>query len=486
MKRTTIILLMVCLCLVSAQAQTESIVEHPEVASSLKLLSAWIEGQIEERDLAGVSIGIVHDQKLIWAQGFGYSDLKKKIPASPKTIYRIASITKTFTATAIMQLRDEGKLQLDDPITKYLPWFKINNRHPDAPDITIRHLLTHTSGLPRESAFPYWTEFEFPTRKKMIEALHDQETIYASETKWKYSNLAFSLAGEIVAAVSGEAYEDYISNHILKPLKMTSTSLNLPKSDQKRLAVPYGKRKKDGTRDIDPMLDLKAIAPAGAMNSTVEDLAKYLAFHLSDGKVDGHEILNVNTLKEMHRVHWLHPSWESGWGLGFNVLHYAERDLIGHGGGLPGYESAINMSPNEGIAVIVLANAADSEPYAGTPYSITDRAFEWIVPAIAEATASPTIAKKAGPGWERYEGKYRDRWGVSQVLILHGELVMIDPAAQNPMASIRKLLPEGENTFRIDGGSFYDNHGELVVFEMGSSGKVSRVKVGENYAYPVK
>ncbi len=483
MKKTVVILLVACLTVSTTRAETHSIADHPEVASSLRLLSSWIEGQIEARSLASISIGIVYDQELIWARGFGYADLKKKSPATPNTIYRIASITKTFTATAIMQLRDDGKLHLDDLIVKYLPWFKIKNRYPDAPLITIRHILTHTSGLPRKSPFPYRT---FPTRKQMMESLANQETIYPSETKWKYSNLAFSLAGEIIAAVSGESYEDYVTKHILSPLGMTSTSVTLSKSDQKRLATPYGRLKKDGTRDIEPALDIKANTPAGAIYSSVEDLAKYTAFHLSDGNVGGIVVLKASTLKEMHRVHWLHPSWQSGWGLGFQIRYREEGDLVGHGGRLPGFVSMINMSPKEKIAVIVLANAGDSESYSGAPYSVMDRAFEWVAPAIAKAVTPPSTTRDADPKWETYVGKYRDRWGDSEVLILNGELVLINPAAQNPKASMIKLVPEGEHTFRIEGGSFFGNHGELVVFEVGRGGKVSRLKVGENYTYPIK
>src|SRR5262249_42193189 len=162
--------------------------------------------------------GILYDQDLVWAKGFGYADVDKRTPATPRTIYRIASISKLFTSTAILQLRDQGKLQLDDPVAKHLPWFKVKSRHADAPAaVTVRHLLTHTSGLPRESPFPYWTDLKFPTREQLMQALVTQESVYPPETKWKYSNLALALAGEVVAAVSGEPYEEYVQKHILDP-----------------------------------------------------------------------------------------------------------------------------------------------------------------------------------------------------------------------------------------------------------------------------
>ena len=166
-------------------AQSSFLSDYPEVTDDIHVIETWISAQMEYYNLPGLSVGVVYDQELIWSKGFGYADVEKKTPATAETIYRIASITKLFTCTAIMQLRDQGKLLLDDPIQNYLPWFKIKNRYPDAPAITIRHLMTHTSGLPREAAFPYWTDHKFPTVEEIIEALPDQETTYPSETKWK-------------------------------------------------------------------------------------------------------------------------------------------------------------------------------------------------------------------------------------------------------------------------------------------------------------
>src|SRR5262249_9125051 len=159
--------------------------------------------------------------------------------AMPQTIYRIASITKLFTSTAVLQLRDAGKLQLDDPITRHLSWFNIQNRYSDAPPITIRHLLTHTPGLPPEAAFPYWTDATSPPLDQITETLPQQETVRPPDIEWKYSNLGLALAGEIVAAVSGQSYEDYIEQHILDPLGMNSTYIRSPDPHHPQLATAY-------------------------------------------------------------------------------------------------------------------------------------------------------------------------------------------------------------------------------------------------------
>jgi D-alanyl-D-alanine carboxypeptidase len=479
MKKLSLVLLLPFLYVAVVRAQNAPIAEHPEVASSIRMLEAWIDSQMAYRGLPGMSVGIVYNQDLIWSKGFGYSDVDNKTPATPKTLYRMASVTKLFTATAIMQLRDTGKLHLDDPIAKYLPWFKIRNRFPDTPSITIRHLLTHTSGLPREAAFPYWMENNFPTREQIIESLPKQATIFPPETRWKYSNLALSLAGEIVSAVSGEPYEGYIQKYILEPLEMSRTSIIFPEEQKSRLAIGYGRRMPDGQREVRPFMDSKGITPAANLSSTVEDLARFVSLQMRDGKVGGTHILKSSTLREMHRVHWLEPDWKSGQGLGFQIERDGERTLVGHGGSLAGYRTQITINLEEKVGVIVLTNADD-----GNPAFYVKQAFNWVAPAIKKATARPPKMAEPDPEWSRYIGKYRNPWGDSQVLILNNELVIINPTVDNPKDSMLRLIPEGKHTFRItaekkSGGAI----GELAVFEFGPDGKVIRMWVGESYTY---
>src|SRR5262249_38267610 len=163
------------------------------------------------------SIGLVHDQALVWARGFGWASVERKAAAAPETLYRIASITKLFTATAILQLRDAGKLGLDEPLAAHLPWFGLKGAEPGAPPITIRPLLTPPAGLPREAGFPYWTDGRFPAPADLRARLPDQAPVLPVETRWKYSNLALTLAGEVVAAVSGEPWATCIQRRVLQP-----------------------------------------------------------------------------------------------------------------------------------------------------------------------------------------------------------------------------------------------------------------------------
>jgi D-alanyl-D-alanine carboxypeptidase len=450
-----------------------------EVASNIDLLSAWIEAQIAYNGQPGLSIGLVYDQELVWARGFGYANLQRKTAATPDTIYRIASITKLFTNTAVLQLRDAGELQLDDPIARHLPWFKIQNCHPDAPPITIRHLLTHTSGLPREAAFPYWTDGHFPTREQIRETLPQQETVLPSETEWKYSNLALSLAGEIVAAVSGRAYPDYIQQHILDPLGMSSTYVRSLDPNHPQLSAGYGRRLPDGSRSLSPFTDCQGITPAANMATTVQDLACFAMLQFRDDLAGGSQILRGSTLREMQRVHWLEPNWQAGWGLGFRILREGGKTYVGHGGSVQGYRTLLRICPADKIAAIVLTNADD-----GNPLMYAEKAFQWVAPAILKAVTPEPKATKADPAWQRYVGRYRNAWGDSQVLTLNGELVAIDPSQPDPTLATVKLVPVAEHTFRIETKEGFSSNGELVVFEMDDEGQVQRMKMGQNYIYP--
>ena len=465
-----------------ALSQSQSITENEEFISNIKVLESWIKAQMEYRELPGMSIGIVYDQELIYSKGFGFSNLELKTPATPKTVYRIASITKTFTATAIMQLRDDGKLSLDDPIKKYLPWFEIKNPFPEAPEITIRHLITHTSGLPREAAFPYWTDRKFPTIEEIASALPNQEMIYASETKYKYSNLGLALAGEIVSVVSGVPYEKYIHENILESLHMESTSVFLSEKEKTEIAIPYSKRLSDGTRKIMPFTDSKGISSAANISSNVEDLSRYVSLQLRNGKQEGSQILKGSTLSEMHRIQWLNESWTSGHGLGFGVWKHDKYTVVGHGGWVAGNRTQISFIPKEKTGVIVMTNSDD-----GSPGFFAGKILAQFTPIIKNAVAPETRVSEVDPSWEKYVGMYTDpSWFDTEIMIFNNQLVMNSysfPPEDNPGSEIMVLTPEGENTFRMAGEN---GNGELLIFELDENDEVVKVKVGENYIFPKK
>ncbi|HLA69580.1 MAG TPA: serine hydrolase domain-containing protein [Bacteroidota bacterium] len=463
-------------------SQNQRISDNPELQANIRLMEQWVQSQLAYRGLPGLSIGIVYDQELVYARGFGYSNLADSVVTSSQTIYRIASLTKTFTATAIMQLRDQGKLRLDDPVEEYLPWFRVKTRFPDQPKVTIRQLLTHTSGLPREAAYPYWTDNKFPSRTEMIKGLENQEMIFFPEDRVKYSNLGIAIAGEIVAEVAGMPYSEYVEKNILEPLGMKSTTVYFQDSQSKRLAVGYSRKLDDGSRNVMPFTNARALVAAANMSSTIEDMAKFASLQFRERQiVFGDQILKGSAIREMRRVQWLNPDWKSGYGLGFATWRENDRTVVGHSGWVAGFRSHFSFLPAEKIAVIVLTNSDD-----GDPGFFASHVMAIMLPPIQRATAKSVDVSIPDPEWSAYVGSYQDAWWFeTQVFILNGRLMMYDhsyPPEENPRANLVELTPLGQRTFRMTGEN---GNGELVIFEM-EDNAVVRVKVGENYLHPKK
>jgi CubicO group peptidase (beta-lactamase class C family) len=265
-----------------------SAASDPDVVGAERLFSAWLEGQIAYRGLPGVAVGVVSDQELVWSKGFGFADIKARLPMTATTEFRIASNSKLFTAIAIMQLREEGKLGLDDPVVKYLPWFKEKPAGDDDGPITIEQLLSHSSGLQREAG-DHWASNKFPTTDELERLYADRQAPFAPSVRWKYSNFAFALAGLVVEKVSGTRWADYVELNIFKPLGMDASSVD---KNVAGLAVPYGRRMPDGSREVLPFVDARGMAAATGVTSNVEDLAKFVSAQFRRGPRGGRQIVS--------------------------------------------------------------------------------------------------------------------------------------------------------------------------------------------------
>ncbi len=478
--RKTIICLLTILFSLPSLAGSQSLTNDPRVASALNLLELWLNAQCAYEQIPGISMGVVHDQELIFSSGFGYTDLDSETPATPQTIYSICSISKLFTSIAVLQLRDQGLLRLEDPVGKHLPWFTIKQIQPDGgSSITIQGLLTHSSGLPRESDFPYWSapDFKFPTREPIIERLSAQEILYPADTYFQYSNLGLTLAGEIVAQVSGKPYADYVKEKIIDPLGLSDTRPILPEEQRGgRLATGYGALTRDGNRNELPLFQANGISPAAGFSSTVEDLARFASWQFRLLESGAKEVLHASTLREMHRVHWVDQDWETHWGLGFAVWRFKDKTFVGHGGSCPGYRTGFILQTKEKIATIFMANASglNTKMY-------TQRAYEIVAPAIAEALKSPDTAKKPDTALNKYTGSYSMQpWGgETAVLIWKGELAMFNFPTHDPLEGLVKIKHIEGNRFRRIRDN--DELGEEIVFEKGSDGKVVRMKRHSNF-----
>ncbi len=448
----------------------EQLLAHPEVAGAIAAIDAYLEGIQTYEKVPGISAGIVYDQDLIWQSGYGYSNLETKRPADADTLYSICSISKLFTAIGIMQLRDAGKLALRDPVGKHLDWFNIEQAHDGSGPATIESLLTHSSGLPRESDFPYWNgpDFPFPTRAQIIDRLSVQETLYPAQHYFQYSNLALTLAGEIIQERSGQEYAEYIDQKILEPLGLADTRSYYPEDLRgKKMAIGYTGIDRSGTREPVAPFFTRGITAAAGFTSSVNDLARFASWQfqlLEDGDED---VLGANTLREMHRVHWVDPDWETTWGIGFNVRQANDVTVVSHSGGCPGYITQFALVPKHKLGAIVLTNAGD-----GAAGRMAMNILKIIRPAIEEASTPP---EEESPDFSMYEGNYEARpWGGEVAVRQWGDqLVVIDIPHDDLKEAMIKLEHDGENTFtRLTDN---DDRREPWVFEIGSDGKTERI-----------
>ena len=394
---------------------------------------------------------------------------------TPQTKFRMASHSKLFTATAVMQLREQGKLRLDDPVSKYLPWFQVKSAESDDPPITIEELLTHSSGLPREAG-SHWTTFEFPTTEQLRALMAERQAPFSPEVRWKYSNLAFSIAGMVVEAVSGQTWADYVQQHIYQPLDMTASSVDQNVSG---LAVGYGRLMPDGTRAVNPFIDARGMAAATGITSTVEDMARFVSAQFRKGRMGGSQILSTGSLREMHRVRMLENNWTQGNAIGFAVRRERDKVYVSHGGSYPGYQTNTLLQLDGKVAVIVLTNADDS-----TPAVIAMQLMNTVGEAVAKASASPPAKMTWDPSWSRFAGLYRGRGSETQVVELNQRLVIITPSAANLDNPIR-LEPIGNGQFRYMAPAGGGPVGEIVRF-VEEGGRVVRMITGDSYVERVR
>jgi len=458
--------------IVSAHAQPE------RPADAFRLLNAWLEAQVEFDKLPGISVGIVTDQELIWSHGYGKADVAKNVPAQPSTIYSICSISKLFTSVAIMQLRDAGKLRLDDEVSSILPWLSIKQQYADSGPITVRTLLTHSSGLPREADIPYWAEATFPTKEQIIQKLKEQQTLYPASTYFQYSNLGISLLGYIVEQVSGVSYDQYVNDHILKPLRLAETRTYFPKELWRgKMAAGYSELNRKGERRMLDAFDTKGITSAAGYTSTVEDLARFASWQFRLLKNGGTEILKSSTLREMQQVHWMDPNWKTSWGLGFSVSQIDGKTYVSHGGYCPGYQTLLMINPKEKMAFIVMINALGVDP---------DKYFTAMRNIWNKAMDDKIEERKPPVDLEPYCGLYSYKpWGSEVIVTPWGDkLAVIGLPNEMPHKYMSLLTYTKENTFRRlrDDGEL----GEEVFFERDAQGKVVKIWRHSNYRFKIK
>ncbi len=358
--------------------------------------------QVEQR-LPSVSAAVFRDGEIVWRDAIGLADVDAGQVASPDTQYRIGSITKTFTAACILQLRDAGELSLDDPLDRFIP------ESPHAP--TLGRMLSHSSGLQREPPGEIWETMQAPSREELVARTADAEQLLEPGTWWHYSNLAFALLGEVVARLSGSTWEEALQTRILDPLGLARTS---PTAQEPAARGYYVQPYSDAVA-LEPEPDLGGSGALGKLWSTTGDLARWGSF-LVEGRED---VLAAATLEEMSHVRAMvdHGGWTLAWGTGLELYRRGEHVFVGHGGAMPGHLAALVADRRTKTGAAVLMNTSAG----GMPEKL---ALDLAVAAIGALPAERLAWKPGRPAPPEVEPLLGRWWTEGEELVFswHGRL----------------------------------------------------------------
>lgn len=400
-----------------------------------------------------VASAVVRRGELVYAHAVGLADVAAGSAPDDDTQYRVGSITKTFTAVLLLALRDEGKLGLDDPLDQHVP----GTRHGS---VTLRQLVTHLSGLQREPVGDVWYTLETPDRAELLEGFELAEAISRPHRRLHYSNLAFSILGEVVARVDGRPWEAALQARILDPLGMTRTTMD-PVAPRARgyLTDPYADRVRD-ERD----LPVKALSPAAQLWSTPADLCRWASFIAAPPG----DVLAEDTLEEMCHPHvmWDVDGWNLAWGLGFMLLRSGGRILVGHEGAMPGFLAGVYVRRPDAVGAVAFTNVTSG----GDPGQLAAELITTVLDAEPTEPEPWTPGPPVDPAAEPLLGRW---WSEGSEFVFTwraGQLQAI--IAANPARPPAVFAPEGPDRWRTVSGR---EAGELLRVVRDEGGAIVRL-----------
>ncbi|MBY0241265.1 MAG: serine hydrolase [Burkholderiaceae bacterium] len=468
-------------------------------------LDADVQRVLKTFDVPGIAIAVVKDGKVVAAQGYGVRKLGDPAPVTGKTLFEIASNSKAFTAAALAMLVDEGKLKWDDPVTKHLPWFQMNDPYVTGA-MTVRDLLTHRSGLGLGAGDLMWWPTTTFSSDEIIQGLRHIKLATSFRDRYAYDNLLYIVAGKIIADKAGKSWGDATRERILAPLGMSATTTSVTAMLQAPdHSAPHSQI--DGKAAVvKPMLVENAVGAVG-INTNAEEIARWMAMLMNGGKTaDGKQLLSARQVAEMWTLQTpmkvpepkgkladTKPNFY-GYGLGFQLRDYRGRKLAMHGGALQGFYSRVVMAPEENLGIAIFTNAENSGSMNALQWRLLDHYFgapqrDWIgIIADDEQTrhkeelaklakASSVRAAQSSPSLPvaAYAGDYRDAW--------YG-VVSIKPEGKKQVMSFAKtpdLVGELEHfqhdTFIVRWRQRNFNADAYVTFALNPDGSIERMKM---------
>src|SRR5215510_1220371 len=327
----------------------------------------YVNKALKDWEVPGVGVAIVKNDKVVLAKGYGVRKLGDPTPVDERTIFAIGSSSKAFTAASLAMLVDEGKVKWDDPVTKYLPGFELYDPYASK-EMTVRDLLCHRSGLDRGDLMWYGSDY---SRDEIIRRARFLKPTWSFRSQFGYQNIMYLTAGQIILAVTGKSWDDFIKDRFFKPLGMAASSTStkdLKSSDN--IATPHGKIEEKVVAI--PWRNIDNIAPAGSINSNVLEMTAWVRLQLGNGDFGGQQLLSSGAVKEMHKSHTVVPydiPWNLlfpdahflNYGLGWFLSDYRGRKVVEHGGNIDGMSALVAFIPEEKLGLVILTNLSGSE-----------------------------------------------------------------------------------------------------------------------------
>ncbi|TMB96750.1 MAG: beta-lactamase family protein [Chloroflexi bacterium] len=399
-----------------AARTTTAPAESPEQSYISPPLRAFIEAERRRSDVVGVGVAAFDADGLRYASGFGYADLQRGEAVTASTLFRAASITKLFTTALVLQELEAGRVGLDDPVSQHFHQaYWIRDRTGSPAPVTVRHLLSHTSGLPvswrgLESVNPLMrVVMNGAVLPHSLEGVvRGQRAVRAPGKRIVYANGGFNLLGLLVSMLNGRPYRDLLKERVLEPLAMRSSDVPVFPEGAGR-ATPYGGSMNSAGRKPAPAVRNYG-APAGALITSAEELSRFGRMVLRGGELDGRRLLAADSLSQATRMQARnHPELDEGLGLGFWVSTWRGRRIAHHDGGLPGVATRIALAPDDRVGIVVLSNGGD----AGFVHRVADRMLEDAIglepePIPGSPSGVPAGSEKEWRAFtERVTGRYR-------------------------------------------------------------------------------
>jgi len=426
----------------------------------------WLAFQQRLKEIPAVTMAVRHGDEVILSRAYGHANLEREIAVTPMHIFRVASHSKWFTATAIMQLKEQHKLRLDDPLGQYIAWLV----EPVA-SITIRQVLNHAAGITRDGYdSDYWQlEHPFPDPEQLRGLVEEGGEVFSSNHKLKYSNIGYSLLGLVIETASGMPYNRYVCESIVDRLGMRNTGPETNPQAQARMVTGYTSRALLLPRMPLPDVETGAMSPATGFYSTAEDLARFAAAHFFGND----ELIGDESKREMQRAYWPVKDMDS-YGLGMQVTTINDRRIAGHSGGFPGHTTYTTLDPEDQLAISVLTSESGG---------VASELAKSIIKLIDLALAQKPVGDATVP--DRHTGRFTSLWGYTDIARLGDQLFLIAPSSDDPATAAVKLEVVDENTLTIEEKDGYGSPGESIQYARDTDGTILKVTVAGSTQYPM-